>query len=281
MKITCLGTTTLLLDDGRDQLLFDCHVTRPSLGKYLFGRLSTDRDVADRVIRDFGIDRLRGIFISHSHHDHVLDAPYFAQRCGAAVYGSPSALNVARGGGVAEDRLYSFADGLEYRVGGYHVAVLPSVHSAAHWYNDDLGQTIDAPVVQPAKRRAFKEGGSFDFLVENDGLRCLIRPSYSFLPGQLDHVRADALLLGIGGLSRDSAQRRAAFFAETVDKVKPRIVIPLHWDNFFAPLYGPVRGLPRIAENTDASLHLLAEYCARQGVACAVVPPLGFMTLDN
>lgn len=37
MKVTYLGTTTLLFDDGTDQILFDCHVIRPSL-KNVFNR---------------------------------------------------------------------------------------------------------------------------------------------------------------------------------------------------------------------------------------------------
>ena len=31
LKVTFFGTTTLLFDDGKDQVLFDAHVTRPSL----------------------------------------------------------------------------------------------------------------------------------------------------------------------------------------------------------------------------------------------------------
>ena len=30
MKVTFFGTTTLLFDDGKDQILFDAHITRPS-----------------------------------------------------------------------------------------------------------------------------------------------------------------------------------------------------------------------------------------------------------
>ena len=31
LKVTFFGTTTLLFDDGKNQVLFDAHVTRPSL----------------------------------------------------------------------------------------------------------------------------------------------------------------------------------------------------------------------------------------------------------
>ncbi len=45
MKVTYFGTTTLLFDDGRDQILFDAHVTRPSLMKYIAGaKVGTDEE---------------------------------------------------------------------------------------------------------------------------------------------------------------------------------------------------------------------------------------------
>ena len=37
LKVTFFGTTTLLFDDGTDQILFDAHFTRPSLIKYIAG----------------------------------------------------------------------------------------------------------------------------------------------------------------------------------------------------------------------------------------------------
>ena len=264
----------LLFDDGKDQLLFDCHVTRPSIMTCLAGKLSTDKDIADRVIREFKIDRLRGIFISHSHHDHVLDAPYFSVKCHAAVYGSSSALNVARGGGAGEDMLYSYEDAREYQIGNFHVRILESLHSEPHWYNNDIGKTIDRPLAQPAGKSEFKEGGSYDFLISCQEKNYLIRPSYNYIDGQLDHIRADVLFLGIGGLSRDSKERRKAFFEETIGKTECKTVVPVHWDNFFTPLYGPVRGMPSVIEDTGASLHLLARCCSQKGINCFVQMPL-------
>lgn len=274
MLITYLGTTTLLFDDGVDQIMFDCHVTRPSLGRYLFGTLYTDPVVADRVIGQFRIDRLKGIFISHSHHDHVLDAPYFAKQCHANIYGSPSALNVARGGSISEDKLFSFQDQMEYEIGSFSISVLPSIHSKAHRYNDDLGQTIDTPLMQPAKKKAFKEGGSFDFYFTHHSKHYLIRPSYNFWEGQLDGIDTDVLFLGVGGLSRDSKERQNKFFYETLDRTHPQLVIPLHWDNFFLPLYGKIKELPRIAENTEKSLSLLKDACVTRNIRYVVQQPL-------
>lgn len=124
MKITFFGTTTLLFDDGSDQLLFDAHFTRPSLLRYIFGSAATDQTVVNEMLGIHRIDRLRAIFISHSHHDHVMDAPYTANQCNALIYGSGSALNVARGGNVPESRLVEFKGNETYEVGNVGVQTI-------------------------------------------------------------------------------------------------------------------------------------------------------------
>lgn len=273
MKVTYFGTTTLLFDDGADQVFFDVHFTRPSLPRYIFGRAATDAALAADLMRIHRVDRLRAIFISHSHHDHVMDAPYVARRSGAALYGSPSALNVARGGGVAEDQLNAFRAGETYSVGNFRVTVLASKHSKPTLLNNDLGQTIDAPLRQPARLRAYKEGGSYDFYVENGGKRYLIRPSFSYVERQLDGVRADVLFLGVAGLGKADGETEDRFFAETVAKVRPRLVIPLHWDNFFRPLSVPAKGMYPFVERTGVAFDKLARYCEEHGINCLVQPP--------
>ena len=273
MKVTYFGTTTLLFDDGVDQLLFDAHFTRPSLGRYLFGRAGTDTALADGLLKRHRIDRLRAIFVSHSHHDHVMDAPYVASRTGAGIFGSMSALNVARGGGVPEERLTEFRGGETFAVGGFRVKVIPSLHSKPTLINNDLGVTIDRPLRQPARLRDYHEGGSFDFLVEHGGRRYLIRPSFNYIEGQLDGVRADVLFLGTAGLARADKETEARFFAETVDKVRPGLVIPLHWDNFFSRLDRPARGMIPLVERTEVAFFRLVQNCEARGVNCLVQLP--------
>ena len=262
LKVTYFGTTTLLFDDGRDQILFDAHVTRPSLLRYAAGgKAETNCSMCDELIRLHHIDRLRAIFISHTHHDHVMDAPYIAKQCNAMIYGSLSAKNAALGGGVLEDHIAVFSHGSTYAIGDYRIRILNSIHSKPTILNNDLGQMITEPLVQPAGLREYKEGGSYDFFIEHGEKKLLIRPSFNYIRGQLDHIRADVIFLGVAGLAKADEETEKTFFAETVEKTGAKLVIPVHWDNFFSPLDQPVKRMPVIAENTELSLYKAARYC--------------------
>ena len=267
MKITFFGTTTLLFDDSTDQILFDAHFTRPSLAKYITGAKSeTSTAMCDELIRLHHIGRLKAIFVSHTHHDHVMDAPYIANKCDAMIYGSSSARNVALGGGIPEDRIVVFEDGGEYSVGSYKIRILKSLHSKPTILNNDLGIPIEKPLQQPVSLREYKEGGSYDFYIEHGDKKILIRPSFNYIENQLNGIQADILFLGVAGLAKADEEAEKAFFRETVEKVQPRLVIPVHWDNFFSSLEIPVKGMPRLIEKTDVVFFKLARYCEEHDV---------------
>ena len=275
LKITFFGTTTLLFDDGRDQIFFDAHFTRPSIEKYIAGAyVETNTALCDKLIDLHHIDRLRAIFISHTHHDHVMDAPYVANRCRAVIYGSSSAKNVAMGGGgVPEERTVVFKDGSEYSIGGYTIRIIKSLHSKPNRFNNDLGVPIEKPLVQPASLRDYKEGGSYDFFIQHGEKKILIRPSFNYIEGQLDGIQADVLFLGVAGLAKADEDMEKACYAETVEKTKARLVIPVHWDNFFASLEKPVEDMPELIEKTDVVFYKLARYCEAHDVNCLIQYP--------
>ena len=273
MKVTFFGTTTLLFDDGKDQIFFDAHMTRPSLMKYIFGSQPTDKKMVDEMLEAHHVDRLRAIFASHTHHDHVMDAPYIASRTGAVIYGSSSAMNVARGGDIPDEQMVEFKSNETYEIGGFRIKVIPSIHSKPTIINNDLGQTIDAPLRQPSKLRNYREGGSYDFYVEAEGKRIMIRPSFNYIEGQMDDYKADVLFLGVAGLQKADEATERKFYSETIDKLEPKLVIPVHWDNFFSPLSKPVVGMPKLVEKTEIVFFKLAKACEARGVPCIVQIP--------
>ena len=235
--------------------------------------ISSDKNIIDEMLGKHHINRLRAVFVSHTHHDHVMDAPYVAKKCGVPIYGSLSAVNVGQGGDVPEDQLIEFQPNETYEIGGFKIKVIPSLHSKPTILNNDLGETINNPLYQPARLRLYKEGGSYDFYIEAEGKKFLIRPSFNYIEGQLDGYTADVLFLGVAGMTKEDDTFVRTFFRETVEKTKAKTVIPIHWDNFFLPLDQPVLGMLPAIEKTEDVFFRLAKYCEMHDVRCIVQIP--------
>lgn len=254
IKITSFGTTTILIDDGETQILIDAFLTRPSLFRVLKSTIKTDMKLVDYILEKGDVNSLDAIFISHSHYDHALDVAYIANKTTAKIYGSKSTLNIGRGGNVPEDRLILFNINNPIKINNFTVTVLPSRHSKPNKMNNDLGVIIEKPLKQPAKMKDYTEGGSFDFLIEHNSKKILIRPSFNYIEGSLDDIRADVLLLGIGGLGKADISVKDKFYEETVMKVKPNLIIPIHWDSFFSPLTKPLKAPIKIIDDLPVGL---------------------------
>ena len=145
--------------------------------------------------------------------------------------------------------------------------------------NNDLGQPIPEPLEQPAGLREFKEGGSYDFFIEHGDQKILIRPSFNFIKGQLDGIQADILFLGVAGIAKADPEMEKIFFAETVEKTGAKLVIPVHWDNFFSPLDRPITGMPGFIENTELVFYKVARYCEAHDVNFLIQYPRTSITL--
>ncbi len=262
VRVTALGTTMMLVDDGQTQILIDPYLTSISLMDAALDReVSTDASEVDAALGRAGATRVKAILVSHSHFDHAFDLAYVAKRTGALVVGSASALNIARSGGIAEEKLRLVKPDEAFDVGDFAVRPLASRHSP-HVFGGE-GATIDAPLRQPSSLRAYKEGGTFDYLVSRKGHTMLFKGSANWIPGALDAIRAEVLFLGVGGLGNDDEVFTNAYFDATIDAVHPQLVVAMHWNDFFSPVAPPLP-LERIAlGNTPLAFDRLIERAKR------------------
>jgi L-ascorbate metabolism protein UlaG (beta-lactamase superfamily) len=250
IKVTFLGTTTLLFDDGESQLMLDGFFSRPSLIR-LIRNIETDTKAVDAALKRAKVDRLKALFVAHSHYDHAFDVAYVIQKTKAKLYGSSSTLNVGRGGDLKEDQMVLFEAGKEFKIDQFSVTVLKSKHSTPiKGINDDLGQTIDKPLRQPASAKDYKEGGTFDFLIKH-GDRAILVNSSNYIQDARNDVRADVVFLSTGSLGNQTKTFQDAFYNQTIVKVRPKLVIPIHWDNFFMPLSDRLEGLDDLNASFD------------------------------
>lgn len=281
VKVTFLGVSTLLLDDGETQLMTDGFFTRPALWRMV--KLSTDRALVAGVLARVRADRVRALFVAHSHHDHAMDAPFVAKRTDARLYGSASTLNVARGEGVPDEQMELYRPGVEIDIGGFGVTVLESRHSPLprllRAVIGNEGERIEKLLRQPAAVGAYKEGGSYDLLVRHGANKILIKPSANFGPrpdsadsrDPLEGVRADVVFLGVGSLGKQSVAFRKAYYAYTVGEVRPKLVIPIHWDDFFEPLSEKLPEPRRIMDKVEVSFAFLRERAREDGFTFQVL----------
>ena len=279
VTVTYLGATSLLFDDGETRLMVDGFFSRPSLLRTVFRRLRTDEAAVECALGRVRVDSVDALFVAHTHYDHALDVAHVARRTGARLHGSPSTLQVGRGGGLCDGQMSVFRPGQEVEYGRFRVTVLRSAHSPLPWYINDVGRDVTGPLAQPARASAYREGGSYDFLIRHGPNTILVKPSANIRPGGLNGVSADVVFLGVGGLGRRPRCFRDAYYEHAVTGVGASLVVPIHWDEFTRPLSGQLRASGWLFGNAEAALDFLIERTSSDGVSLRLLQGYQSVTL--
>jgi len=258
VKVTFFGVSTLLFDDGETQILLDGFFSRPSMVGALFTDIESDTVLINEIIASYNLDRVKGVFVTHSHYDHSFDAAYMARKTGTILYGSESTLNIGRGGDVSEEQLSLYRPNEDIQLGHFTVRVVLSIHSPGSALKDE-GLNIEQPLRQPASMKAYLEGGSFDFLIEHHGKSIYVKPSPNFIEGALDSLKADVVFIGIATVTNHPLSWQEKFYEENIRKLKPATVIPLHWDDFFKPVSEHLVMLPRFVNKGQKDFDFFIE----------------------
>jgi len=262
LRVTFLGVSTLLFDDGETALLTDGFFSRPSLLRVAVRPLRPNLTRIDACLGRAGISRLAAVLVAHSHYDHALDAPVVAARTGAVLVGSASTAAIGAGYQLSADRLVPAPVAAPLRFGAFTVTAVESEHS----HPDRFPGTIDTPVRPPARAAAYRTGGCYSFHIGHSQGTGLVHASANFRPGALAGLRADTVYLGIGQLGKASDQFQRDYWRQVVEQVAPTRVVPIHWDRFTRPLSRPLRPLPRPVDDHRRTMAFLRRMCADTGI---------------
>jgi L-ascorbate metabolism protein UlaG (beta-lactamase superfamily) len=265
-----LGVSTLLFDDGDTAFMTDGFFSRPGKLRTAFGTVAPDAATIEQALRRAGVRRLAAVIPLHSHYDHALDAPFVARRTGALLVGSASSANIARGQGLAEDRIVVAQPGHVLRLGAFTIRFIASAHAPSPTaYPGEIAE----PLRVPASARAFLEGGCYTLLVTRGDRSVLVQGSAGMVEGALRGVHADVVYLGIGLLGRQDAGYRERYWNALVRDTGAQRVIPIHWDDFWLPLDQPLVPLPLLVDDFDASMRFLVERAYRERVDLELPQP--------
>ena len=235
VSVTWYGVATLLFDDGATRILIDGFFSRPQMTSP--APIGPDVARIDEMIGAAGLGNLAAITPVHSHFDHAIDLGVIAQKTGATVLGSETTANIARGAGVAESQIHVIpGNRARWRFGAFEVTLIRSQHAPIANGGPPFPGTIDAPLVPPAPLSDWKEGGSYSVVLAHPAGTALVQGSAGYEPGALTGVRANAVMLGIGGLDGLGETHTTSYWSEIVTTTGAGCVFPIHWDDFSKPL---------------------------------------------
>lgn len=236
LRLRYLGTAGFVVDVAGRTLVLDPFITRPSLRATLLRPLVPDEAAIARHVPEAD-----DVLIGHAHHDHVMDAPAVCRRTGARLIGARAACNVGRAAGLPESQLVETAGREDIACGPASVRGLPSRHGRVYFGRVTLPGDIPVPPPWPPRVRDLRHGLVLNWSVEAEGLRLVHVDSADFIESELAGLRADVLCLCAIG------RRYRPGYTETIVRLlRPRIVVPCHWDWFFDPIDAEPRLLPGV-----------------------------------
>ncbi|HEX5540887.1 MAG TPA: MBL fold metallo-hydrolase [Micromonospora sp.] len=264
-----LGTAGWRIDIGDRTVLVDPYLSRFDTGLFAGGFNPATEPVVDVDAIASQVDRAEAVLVTHTHWDHFIDVPHIARTTGARVFGTLTAYHLGLAYGVPAGQLSTVKGGEVLDFGAYTVEVISSLHSrnAAHSVLFP-GVRVSEPAL-PATVADLPEGDTLAFQV-----RVMNGPAVFFM-GASDFVERN-----LAGLSPDVAMIALQSSTATHDYVPrlmaaldyPKIVVPVHWDNFEVPLQNPPRVEPTDRQRLDALIREVRRVSSRTRV---IIPEYG------
>lgn len=242
IKFTWLGTASYILDLNGSRLLFDPFFERNPLSEPV---LNTKRE---------DIKNIKGIFISHGHFDHITDAAWFAENLNVPVYCSETAKNNMirwAEGEILEDRSFPITQKGKNNIISHEyfdkiqiaenisVELIKSEHITFD-ANTILSRIFSWKFLKQARSmaklgRSMPKGKVFGFSISFNNKKIV---SFGSLWHKYEEIlqnykNCNIFIAPIAGNSKKNLARKGG---KMVDILKPKIVIPIHWDNFYPPI---------------------------------------------
>jgi L-ascorbate metabolism protein UlaG (beta-lactamase superfamily) len=225
-----MTVSSVVIDDGKSRILFDPAWTRPGLSHWLgISSFKSDEKLVSEILNKNGLAKIDAVFASHSHFDHVMDAPMVSKLTGAIFYTDESSERIANAYHDPKIRTIPVESGKEIRIGDFLITVLGREHSK-------IFQKIDfLPGAVPADTNLnfwdYHVGNSWFYLIKHpEGTILLDQGCESHVDDALK-VSANVDVLLQGWASRKDDESILDGYVKTY---KPKIYVPLHFDNFFA-----------------------------------------------
>jgi L-ascorbate metabolism protein UlaG (beta-lactamase superfamily) len=215
--------------------LIDPYLSRIGKATVFFGRPQADREKISRYLETLP-GKLQAVVVGHTHLDHALDVPEILSRFPVPLVGSESleALMSLHGmpGKVAVCRERTRFD----LPGGASVTMIPSLHGLVFFGRAPYAGEIKPGQRPPLKASQYRHGQVFIPRLEVGGKSFLHVGTANLIDGELEGQTSDVLFLCLPGW-----RMIPNYHCRILSRVRPKIVLPFHFDDFSAPLSKDIR----------------------------------------
>ncbi|RZF49599.1 MBL fold metallo-hydrolase [Acinetobacter halotolerans] len=236
LKIKYLGTAGFILSDQHRTLVLDPFISRPNLWHTLTQPLLSDPELVKQYI-----PQADDVLIGHAHYDHILDAPEVCKQTGARLIGSQASLMYGRSAGLSEQQMLETKGREIIECGKWQVVGLPSIHGKALFGRVPLPGDMTTPPPYPPKFHQLKHGQVFNWWINTGQLSVVHIDSADFIEQELQGRQADIVCLCAIG-----RKYRPNYVRDVVQLLKPKYIIPCHWDSMVTPIDETPQLLPEV-----------------------------------
>ena len=230
LEVQWLGVSGYRITYAGVSLFIDPYVSRVPLRALLLGRVAMPDDaLIDRYISAPG--PVAGVLVGHTHFDHAVDAPAIARRFATKAYGSSSLAQLMHLHGLG-DRAREVTPHKPYELGPFVVRFVPSRHSKLLFGRRvPMDGELTCDHLHALSPRAYRCGQVWGIRIEVAGVSLYHQGSADLDEGELGDEPVDVFLAGVAG--RSFTPR---YWERILPRLDPRVVVPTHYDDFFAPL---------------------------------------------
>ncbi|MDB5099814.1 MAG: hypothetical protein JWM80_4235 [Cyanobacteria bacterium RYN_339] len=224
LNVRWLGTAGFEIRSARAAILIDPYYSRLPILKLLGGKVKPDMAAIAREIHP-----AQGVFVSHGHFDHLLDAPEVARKLNCPLYTSSQGEQLAEAEGLPAALRKPIVDGTHVQVGDLDVEAVQSKHSdmITQWL---AGGEMTAPAF-PMGFTGYKNGPTYGFLIKWRGRTLYHNGTAQIVESAIRGRHADVVLMCVSGWTATEHLWERVGAALT-----PRVLVPMHDDDFFKPI---------------------------------------------
>lgn len=229
ISLEWLGVAGFRLSVEDYSVLIDPYFTRVGFSDFVL-RKKTSPDLVK--IKQNIQENDNAILIGHSHFDHVMDVPAILNlKKDCLLYANHSTRNLLDSLPELQKQYHEVRGGDIFDIGPFKVEVISSIHSKLLLGSIPFAGEIIPNCELPCCPQSYKCGDVYAYRISYNDFSILHLGSADLIDDVLNKYPSQMLLVCLAG--RYSTEK---FTQRLISSVRPNVVVPMHFDNFFISL---------------------------------------------